>query len=172
LTLETNAAARILFAQKEEKLAREIAEELGTETVKTRSTSRSRHGGGGKTSAGETTAETRRPLLLPQEIKTLGQDQAIIVLEHTPPIRARKIVYYRDRVLKQRPRPPVAVAPIDVPRHDGRGPRRGNKAPTWNAPPLAVERPWTDDDLTAVIESGWSVLHTPTQTHPAAPSPP
>lgn len=68
-----------------------------------------------------TTSETRRPLLLPQEVKAIGPDKAILLVENVPPILAHKIVYYRDRVFQRRRRPPAPVPRIDIPPQTVRG---------------------------------------------------
>lgn len=60
-----------------------------------------------------TVSEQRRPLLLPQEVKELGSEEALIFYEGLRPIRCRKLRYYQDRRFKQRLMPPPArpIAP-------------------------------------------------------------
>ena len=120
LTLETNAAVRILYAQKEEKIAREIADELGTQTVTTQA--RNQRQGAFRPSPHShdttTTSETRRPLLLPQEVKAIGPDKAILLVENLPPILARK-----TRLLPGSGIPTAAPSPGAGPGHRHSPPR-------------------------------------------------
>jgi type IV secretion system protein VirD4 len=69
---------------------------LGTLTDLSRSVSRSNSIFGGRGGSSESVSEQRRPLLLPQELKELGRDKEIIVLENTKPILADRICYWRD----------------------------------------------------------------------------
>ncbi len=108
-------AARIVFAAKDHADAREISDELGFTTVRVRSLSMPvvEFGSGkGRRSASQTVSEQRRALLLPQEVKTLGSEEAIIFYEGLRPIRCRKIRYYQDRRFLVRLRaPPEQAAP-------------------------------------------------------------
>ena len=114
-TMMKSLAARVVFAPKDFHDAREIADELGTYTVKVRSRSWSMWGGKG----GSTSESTqRRALLLPQELKALGKDQSIIFYEGVPPILARKIRYFKERAFKRRVLPAPTVAPLDIGAHE------------------------------------------------------
>src|SRR5207245_6624 len=58
----------------------------------------------------------RRALLLPQEVKELGTEEAIIFYEGLRPIRCRKIRYYADRRFRERLfAPPATPAPYPGP---------------------------------------------------------
>ncbi|KVA50989.1 type IV secretory system conjugative DNA transfer family protein [Burkholderia cepacia] len=94
-TFITNHAMQIIYAPREQKDANDYSEMLGTFTGQSRSMSRSNalFGRGGSS---ESVSEQRRPLLLPQELKELGRDKEIILLENTKPILADKICYWRD----------------------------------------------------------------------------
>ena len=92
--------ARIVFAPKDFADAREISDELGNTTVQV--TTRSRpvmdfSDSRGRRSGSVNISEQRRPLLLPQEVKALGTEEAIVFYEGLRPIRCRKIRYYNDR---------------------------------------------------------------------------
>jgi type IV secretion system protein VirD4 len=56
-------------------------------------------------------SEQRRALLLPQEVKELGPDEAIVFLEGLRPIRCRKIRYFEDRRFRARLIAPPMLAP-------------------------------------------------------------
>lgn len=95
-TFITNHAMQILYAPREQKDANDYSEMLGTLTDQSRSVSRSNVIFGGRGGSSESVSEQRRPLLLPQELKELGREKEIIVLENTRPILADKICYWRD----------------------------------------------------------------------------
>jgi type IV secretion system protein VirD4 len=113
-TMLKSLAVRIVFAAKDHADAREISDELGFQTVKAKSVStpmfdfsseKSRR------SRSQTASLQRRALLLPQEVKDLGKEEAIVFYEGLKPIRCRKIRYYRDRRFIARLSPaPVVVA--------------------------------------------------------------
>ncbi|KVG59969.1 type IV secretory system conjugative DNA transfer family protein [Burkholderia territorii] len=95
-TFITNHAMQILYAPREQKDANDYSEMLGTFTDRSRSVSRPNGFFGSRGGASESVSEQRRALLLPQELKELGHDKEIIVLENTKPILADKICYWRD----------------------------------------------------------------------------
>lgn len=95
-TFITNHAMQILYAPREQKDANDYSEMLGTLTDQSRSVSRSNVIFGARCGSSESISEQRRSLLLPQELKELGRDKEIIVLENTKPILADKICYWRD----------------------------------------------------------------------------
>jgi type IV secretion system protein VirD4 len=102
--------ARVAFAPKDFSDAKELSDELGFTTVRTRSVSRPRFagfGGGSASRSGNVTvSEQRRALLLPQEVKELGTRAALIFCEGVRPIRGRKIRYFQDRRFRVRLLPP------------------------------------------------------------------
>ena len=98
-TLIENHALQIVFAPKNPKVAREISDMLGTNTIKQRSHGRQLSGKGGRS---ENISDHSRALMLPQEIMRLDQQQALLLLEHCPPVKCRKIRWYQDKAFKQR----------------------------------------------------------------------
>lgn len=106
-TFLTNHAMQILYAPREQKDANDYSEMLGTFTDRSRSVSRSSAIFGGRGGSSESVSEQRRPLLLPQELKELGRDKEIIVLENTKPILADRICYWRHPEFASR----ISVAP-------------------------------------------------------------
>jgi type IV secretion system protein VirD4 len=112
-TMLKSLAARIVFAPKDFPDAREISDELGFTTVAVRSVSKplgaafDRRGGRSKS---QSVSLQRRALLLPQEVKELGTEEAIVFYEGLRPIRCRKIRYFADRRLRRRLLPPPRVA--------------------------------------------------------------
>ena len=112
-TFVTNHAMQILYAPREQKDANEYSEMLGTFTEKSRSMSRPSGWFGGR-GASESISDQRRALLLPQELKEIGQTKEIILLENTRPILAEKICYWKDPVFTERLVPAPAIATLDV----------------------------------------------------------
>ncbi len=104
-TIMTNHALRIVYPPREQKDANEVSEMLGYFTTKATSTGVSRPrawSGNTSGSTSENTSDQRRALLLPQEVKELGQDEAILFLENTKPILAKKARFYNESSLMQR----------------------------------------------------------------------
>ena len=113
-TMLKSLAARIVFAPKDYADAREISDELGVTTVKGRTVSRPLFEWGdskGRRSRSVSVSEQRRPLLLPQEVKTLGPRRALIFYEGLWPIRCKKLRYFEDGRFRARLLPPPIVAP-------------------------------------------------------------
>ncbi len=102
-----NCHVRVAFAPNDERTARRLSDALGTATEERHQ----RNLSGRRFSAwlSHTTIshqETARPLLTPGEILQLSQDESLVFLSGTPPIRARKLHYYRDRNFLERRLPP------------------------------------------------------------------
>jgi type IV secretion system protein VirD4 len=113
-TMLKSLAARIVFAAKDVADAQEISNELGFTTVKVKTLSRplmdfdSRD----RRSRSVSISEQRRALFLPQEVKELGNEEAIVFYEGLRPIRCRKIRYFADsRFRKRLLPPPTETAP-------------------------------------------------------------
>ncbi len=118
-TMLKSLGARIVFAAKDHADAREISDELGYTTVRVKSISTPLFGFSGskaQRSRSQNVSEQRRALLLPQEIKELGAEEAIIFCEGLRPIRCKKIRYFQDRRFTARLLPPPEhAAPITMP---------------------------------------------------------
>lgn len=97
-TLVTNHAVQILYPPREQKDANEYSEMLGYFTQKAISTGESRPRTLGQNgSSSENISDQRRALMLPQELKEMPQDEQIISMQNTKPIRCNKARYYEDR---------------------------------------------------------------------------
>lgn len=94
----TNHALQILYPPREQKDANEYSEMLGYFTEKSISTGISwpRTWGNNNASSSENISDQRRALLLPQELKELGQNKEIIILENSKPILCDKAYYYKS----------------------------------------------------------------------------
>lgn len=113
-TIRKMLAARIVYPPKEYEDAEAISRELGTYTVKHKTTSRPMWGGG-RTPTVNTSDQPRR-LMLPQELKELGPHRLLLFYEGLRPVLAQRIYYYRDRYFARRQRLPPAVPKLDLAR--------------------------------------------------------
>lgn len=107
----SNCGVEIVFAPKELKIAQELSDRLGYYTTPGRSRSRPTGLGAGRRST--TVSDQRRALMLPQELMQLAPEALIVLKASLPPVRGRKIVYWRERAFRRRLRPPpqVSLAP-------------------------------------------------------------
>jgi type IV secretion system protein VirD4 len=107
-TYITNHAASIVFTPREQRDAEEYSKQLGDTTVQRRN----RSVGQGGVSYSHT--EERRPLMLPQELKALGNEEELIFFEGCPPIRCSKIRYFKDSYFMTRILPKVEIEPVNA----------------------------------------------------------
>ena len=99
-----NCGAEIAFAPKELKVAQDLSERLGAYTYKARSQSAPTLLSKGNRSTNE--SDQRRLLNLPQELMQMPPDRLLVLRAGLPPVRGRKIVYWRDRAFTRRLKPP------------------------------------------------------------------
>lgn len=106
-TIVTNHALRIIFAPREQQDANEYSEMLGYTGVRKDSYSRSRSR---ENSYTRSESEERRALMLPQELKAMGDDKQILIVEGMAhPVMSEKIRYFKDATFKGRLEPKVSV---------------------------------------------------------------
>ena len=111
LTLLSNHALMVMYAPSPtvQSDAQEYSEMLGYETVKSRSRTSSMQ------SSSTSTSDQRRALMLPQEIRELGQTREIVSLENCKPILCDKIRYYEDPEFTCRANlPPPSIPKQDI----------------------------------------------------------
>lgn len=166
-SIMTNCGVEVVFAPKELKVAQELSERLGTYTYKALSRSRPMGLGAGRRTL--TASDQRRALRLPQELSQMSSRTLLVFRAGLPPVRGRKIVYYRERVFRDRLRPPPPVAararavvppasPLDDPGPDAldfdtiarRFAAEGCAPPPPGASEQALEA-WIDRVLTAEV---------------------
>ena len=111
LTLMANHALMVMYAPSPvvQSDANEYSEMLGYQTVKAKNKSRSF---GQQGSRSESESEQRRALMLPQELKELGQWREIVSLENCKPILCDKIKYFEDPAFTERANHPVPSIPL------------------------------------------------------------
>jgi type IV secretion system protein VirD4 len=154
-TMMKSVAARIVFAPKDYADARDISDELGMTTVQVPSQSRPQFWSFHRHRSRDTTTTLsfqQRALLLPQEVKEIGIDRALIFYENLRPVRCQKIRYYADRRFQSRLLPPPEAA---IPQGTQRN-RTGRTAPSTTQGPTGgaiVESTSLSSNRSAVAEA-------------------
>ena len=80
-------------------------------------------------------SEVQRALLLPQEVITLPRDEQIILIESHPPIRTKKIFYFKDRFFTRR-----LLPRLPVPQQEPYDPRKKKEAAAAPAAPETAKK--------------------------------
>ena len=110
----SNSTYRITFAANNIETANLISQLIGNKTVEQESLNRPKFMDVNPSSRSLHVSDTQRALLLPQEVILLPRDEQILLLEATPPIKSKKIVYYKHKLFSKRVKDPVFV-PIQEP---------------------------------------------------------
>jgi len=100
-TIFDNMDVNVVFTPANIRIAEEISKELGTETVKKKSKGKSGIAFKSK-SHSENESEHSRALLLPQEVKEIGQWEEILFVRGTKAIQCEKARYFLDPVFTDR----------------------------------------------------------------------
>jgi type IV secretion system protein VirD4 len=105
----SNCFYRITFAANNMETANLISQLIGNKTAMQHSHNKPKFLDLNPGARTVNTSEVQRALLLPQEVITLPRDEQIILIESFPPIRTKKIFYYKDPFFKKRlmPREPI-----------------------------------------------------------------
>src|SRR5690606_431850 len=112
-TIMTNHALRIIFAPREQQDANEYSDMLGYTSMRKDSVSRSR---ARESSYTRSESEERRALMLPQELKAMGDEKQILIVEGMAhPVMSEKIRYYKDPAFQHRLLPKVEVPVLSLP---------------------------------------------------------
>jgi type IV secretion system protein VirD4 len=124
----SNSTYRITFAANNIDTAKLISELIGNQTVESTSGSKSKwfavNSSGGSTSI----SQTQRALLMPQEVINLPRDDEIILIEANPPIKTKKIFYYKVGWISSRVKMPFTPLPIQEPIvKRNKSPKKGKK---------------------------------------------
>lgn len=111
-TLVTNHATQIIFAPREQQDANEYSDMLGYTTIKKRNRTLGRD-----TSVSE--VEERRALMLPQELKAMGTEKQILLIEGVGvPAMVDKIRYYQEKMFNKRLMDPVPLPKLKTESND------------------------------------------------------
>jgi type IV secretion system protein VirD4 len=102
-TIITNHALQILYAPREQQDANDYSEMLGYTTIRKQNVTRGKD-------VTRSVSEERRALMLPQELKAMGNDHEVFLYEGIPhPVKCDKIKYYKDRYFTARLKPKVDI---------------------------------------------------------------
>ena len=161
-TFIDNHHARVVFRPETMSEAEEIAKELGFKTVKQTTLTTPRYFGSG--SGTKTASETKRQLMLPQEVKELGDEEEIILASGVRPILGRKIRYYNDKVFTKRLLGEAEIPSVAQEIHDA--PLRGEITQVdlsfiYEQVPIPEQengRELTDDEITTAADAFFDSL--------------
>lgn len=109
-----NATYRVTFAANTMETANLISQLVGNKTVKQVSRNTPIFLDLNPASRSKSVSETQRALLLPQEVIGLPREEQIILVESCPPVKCRKIFYYKDQFFTKRLLPQTDV-PVQKP---------------------------------------------------------
>jgi type IV secretion system protein VirD4 len=146
-TIMTNHALRIIFAPREQQDANEYSEMLGYTAMRKDSVSRSRSR---ESSYTRSESDERRALMLPQELKAMGDDKQILLVEGMAhPVMGEKIRYFKDSTFKDRLLPKVEVPTLVLPseRPSMTAPRRSMPVQVVKATDLPADTPSVEESL-------------------------
>lgn len=119
----SNSTYRITFSANNVDTANLISRMLGNKTIINQNYSRPKYldlNPGARTVG---ISKASRALLLPQEVINLPRDEQILLIEAHPPIRCKKIMYYKEKLFMSR-----VTKPITIPKQEPYIPKK--KGPT------------------------------------------
>ncbi len=145
-TYMTNHAAQIVFAPKDTDDAEAYSKMIGYKTVK--ASSKTRNSGQRGSSSSE--SDQGRAVMLPQEVKDMGEWKQVINMENLKPIFCDKIRYYDDPVFVDRLK---SVSPSLF--------SLGKKIPTYEQLKKAIQNQELQIEIPQLLRLRTSVLDTP-----------
>ena len=124
----SNSTYRITFAANNVDTAKLISDLIGNQTVESTSGSKSKWFAVNSNSGTTSISQTQRALLMPQEVINLPRDNEIILIEANPPIRTKKIFWYKVKWMSSRVRMPFTPLPHQEPVvKRNKSPKKGDK---------------------------------------------
>lgn len=118
----SNSTYRITFAANNVETANLISQLVGNKTVQQESHNRPKFLDLNPASRTLHVSETARALLLPQEVIGLPKDEQILLIESEPPIKTKKIFYYKDPFFTKR-----LMDPSPIPQQEPYDPNKAQK---------------------------------------------
>jgi type IV secretion system protein VirD4 len=106
--IERNCAVRLVLRPAGLSDAKKISDQLGTYTFRARSRNIATWGGGGGSTS---ESDQRRPLLLPQEVEMLPENDLIVFRRGMYATYGKKVRYYAEKKLAARTRIPAPAMP-------------------------------------------------------------
>lgn len=98
----SNSTYRITFAANNIETAKLISDLIGNQTVESTSTNRPKFFDLNPQNKSISISQSQRALLLPQEVIGLSKEEQIVLVEASPPIRTKKIFYFKHKLFKKR----------------------------------------------------------------------
>lgn len=138
----SNSYYRVTFSANNIETANMISQLVGNKTVAQESHNKPKFLDFNPAARTIHASETQRALLLPQEVIQLPRDEQIILVESFPPIKCKKIFYYKDSFFTKRLLPQTFV-----PTQEPYDPRKKADPTTPDKP---VETPGSEGDATAM----------------------
>lgn len=124
----SNSTYRITFAANNIETANLISQLIGNKTVDQASLNSPKFLDFNPASRSINVSKAQRALLLPQEVIGLPRDEQILLIESKPPIKSRKIFYFKDRFFTKRIMKPVQL-PVQEPYDPRKAAAALNKKP-------------------------------------------
>ncbi len=132
----SNSYYRVTFSANNIETANMISQLVGNKTVEQESHNKPKFLDFNPAARTIHASETQRALLLPQEVIQLPRDEQIILVESFPPIKCKKIFYYKDSFFTKRLLPKTFV-----PTQEPYDPRKKKDAAEAPEPPAADAAP-------------------------------
>lgn len=98
----SNSTYRITFAANNMETANLISQLLGNKTAQQISYNKPKYLDLNPGARSLHVSDTQRALLLPQEVIQMPRDEQIILIESQPPIRSKKIFYFKEKIFTKR----------------------------------------------------------------------
>ena len=144
-----NFQARVFFPPDNMEDAEIISRELGTRTVKQKAYNMTRGFEFGNGNV--TTSETKRALMLPQEIKELSDRESILLIKGCRPIKAKRYFYYeKTSPFIERVIPPIKIPPLTINHHETRGKVEMEYLVDFNS--IEIDEPQSNDQPLSAAE--------------------
>jgi len=105
----SNSTYRITFAANNMETANLISQLLGNKTAQQISYNKPKYLDLNPGARSLHVSDVQRALLLPQEVIQLPRDEQIVLIESQPPIRCKKIFYFKDRFFTSRLKPKIPI---------------------------------------------------------------
>ena len=167
----SNSYYRVTFSANNIETANMISQLVGNKTVVQESHNKPKFLDLNPASRTMHVSEAQRALLLPQEVIQLPRDEQIVLVESFPPIKCKKIFYFKDPMFTKRLMPRIAI-----PQQEPYDPRKKKAAPPPPPPepepaaaPSRPPEPQTDSSPPA---SAQPAVPPPRPAVPPPPPPP
>lgn len=129
-----NCRLKVVFTPKELRVANELSERLGFFKMNVKSKSRTIRGMLANHSISD--SDQRRAWMIPEELMQMAKGDLLLLRSGIPPVRARKIEYFRSRDFTSRisEPPKVAPRPVSIPSSKSTPPCRASPSDRKSSP--------------------------------------